>query len=152
MFVNTRQRVTPSLRVFTNIYSLLIDKDGRACRNILIQFSCAYPTVISSISGKSFHFPFPCFVIFVLRYFPFHVIWYIFTYIYLFDAGSTEAGIQRYTEQFGGLSWRLNAYCDSWQCCQLLGFTEVWASSCICDKNRSSNIKENLERWNNKIC
>ena len=26
-------------------------------------FSCAYPTVISSISGKSFHFPFPYFVI-----------------------------------------------------------------------------------------
>ena len=25
-------------------------------------FSCAYPTVISSISGKSFHFPFPYFV------------------------------------------------------------------------------------------
>ena len=38
-------------------------------------FSCACPTVISSISGKSFHFPFPHFVIFVLQYFPFHVVW-----------------------------------------------------------------------------
>ena len=32
------------------------------------------PFVISSIPGKSFHFPFPYFVIFVLRYFPFHVV------------------------------------------------------------------------------
>ena len=56
-----------------------IDKDGRACRNILIQFPCAHPTVISSISGKSFHFPFPYFVMFVLRYFPFHVIIIAFT-------------------------------------------------------------------------
>jgi hypothetical protein len=31
----------------------------------LIQFPCACPTVISSISGKSFHFPFPYFVIYV---------------------------------------------------------------------------------------
>ena len=31
-------------------------------RNILIQFPCACATVISSISGKSFHFPFPYFV------------------------------------------------------------------------------------------
>ena len=60
-------------RVFTNIYSLPIDNDGRACRNISIQFPCAYPSAISPISGKSFHFPFPYFVIFILRYFPFHV-------------------------------------------------------------------------------
>ena len=33
-----------------------------------------FSSVISSISGKSFHFPFPYFVIFVLRYFPFHVV------------------------------------------------------------------------------
>ena len=31
-------------------------------------------SVISSIFGKSFHFPFPYFVLFVLRYFPFHVV------------------------------------------------------------------------------
>jgi hypothetical protein len=31
-------------------------------------------TVISSIIGKSFHFPFPYFVLFVLRYFPFQVV------------------------------------------------------------------------------
>jgi len=44
--------------VFTNICSLLIDKDGYACRNFLIKFACACPTVIFSIFGKSFHFPF----------------------------------------------------------------------------------------------
>ena len=38
--------------------------------------SCACPTVISSIFGKSFHFPLPYFVIFILRYFPFHVVHY----------------------------------------------------------------------------
>ena len=37
-------------------------------------FSCACPTVITSISGKSLHFPFPYFVIFVLRCFPFHMV------------------------------------------------------------------------------
>ena len=37
-------------------------------------FSCASPSVISSISGRSFHFPFPYFVIFVVWYFPFHVV------------------------------------------------------------------------------
>ena len=31
--------------------------------------------MISSISGKSFHFPFLYFVIFVLQYFPFHVVY-----------------------------------------------------------------------------
>ena len=43
MFVNTRQRWHHYLcRVFTNIYSLPIDKDGRAYRNILIQFPCVF--------------------------------------------------------------------------------------------------------------
>jgi len=37
-------------------------------------FTCACPTVTSSIFGKSFHFPFPYFVLSVLRYFPFHVV------------------------------------------------------------------------------
>ena len=60
MFVNTRQMWCHLCRVFTNVCSLLIDKDGRACRNILIQFLCACPTVITSISGKSFHFPLFC--------------------------------------------------------------------------------------------
>jgi len=32
-------------------------------------------TAISSIFGKSFYFPFPYFVLFVLRYFPFHVVY-----------------------------------------------------------------------------
>ena len=49
-------------RMFVKTFSLLIDKDGRACRNISIQFLCACPSVISSISGRSFHFPFPYFV------------------------------------------------------------------------------------------
>jgi hypothetical protein len=38
-------------------------------------FACALPTVISSILGKSFPFPFPYFELFVLQYFPFFVIW-----------------------------------------------------------------------------
>ena len=38
-------------RVFTNIYSLLIEKDGRASLNISIQFVYACPSVISSIPG-----------------------------------------------------------------------------------------------------
>ena len=37
-------------------------------------FACAFPTVIPSIFGKSFPFPFPYFVLFVLRYFPFHMV------------------------------------------------------------------------------
>ena len=41
------------------------------------------PTVTSSIFGKSFHFPFPYFVLFVLRYFPFHMV-YIYTRVYIF--------------------------------------------------------------------
>ena len=39
MFVNTRQR-RRLCRVFTNIYSLSIKKDGHASRNISIQFPC----------------------------------------------------------------------------------------------------------------
>jgi hypothetical protein len=51
-----------------NFYSLSIEKDGRASRNISIQFPynmsfcvfvCVWPFVIPSIPGKSFHFPFP---------------------------------------------------------------------------------------------
>ena len=49
--------------MLTNICSLLIDKDGHACRNISIQFPCACPTVITSFSGKSFHLTFHYFVI-----------------------------------------------------------------------------------------
>ena len=37
-------------------------------------FTCACTTVISSIFGKSFHFPFLYFVLFVIRYFLFHVV------------------------------------------------------------------------------
>ena len=37
-------------------------------------FACACPTVISSIFGKNFHFPFRYFVLFVLRYFPFQLV------------------------------------------------------------------------------
>ena len=37
-----------------------IEEDGRASRNISIQFPCVpVPFVISSIPGKSYHFPFP---------------------------------------------------------------------------------------------
>ena len=37
-------------------------------------FTCACPTVTSSIFGKNFHFPFPYFVLFVVWYFPFHMV------------------------------------------------------------------------------
>ena len=46
---------------FSIICSLLIEKDSRAHQNVLILFSCACLTVITSISDKSFHFPFPLF-------------------------------------------------------------------------------------------
>ena len=36
-------------------------RNGRACRNTSIQFPCACPSVISSISGKSFCYPLPLF-------------------------------------------------------------------------------------------
>ena len=43
-------------------------------------FLCSCLTVISSIFGKNFHFPFPYLVLFILQYFPFHVVsctyWY----------------------------------------------------------------------------
>ena len=51
--------MTPSLSC---VHIHLIEKDGRACQNISIKFPSACPTVISSIFGKSFHFPFPYFV------------------------------------------------------------------------------------------
>ena len=39
-------------------------------------FMCACPMMISSIFGKSFHFPFPYFMLSVLLYFPFSVVCY----------------------------------------------------------------------------
>jgi hypothetical protein len=44
-------------------------------------FLCACPTAIFLILGKSFHFPFPYFVLFVLQYFPFHVVQKIIIFI-----------------------------------------------------------------------
>ena len=38
-------------------------------------FLCACPTVISSIFGKSFHFPFHYFVLFAIWYFPSLMVW-----------------------------------------------------------------------------
>ena len=60
----------------------MIEKDGRPCQNISIKFPCACPPVISSIFGKSFHFPFPYFVLFILRHFPLHVLWSECNYLY----------------------------------------------------------------------
>ena len=74
LFINSL--VMPSLSCVHKHLLSSDDKDGHACRNILIQFpcvSCARSTEIASISGKSFRFPFPYFVIIVLRYFPFHM-------------------------------------------------------------------------------
>ena len=62
-------------RVFTYIHSLLIEKDGCDRQNTSIKFPFACPSVISSIFSKSFHFPFPYLVLFVLRYFSFHVVY-----------------------------------------------------------------------------
>ena len=53
--------------VFTYIHPLLIEKDVRVCRNILILLPCVLvclSTMISAIFGTSFHFPFPYFVFF----------------------------------------------------------------------------------------
>ena len=41
-------------------------------------------TLTRNISGKSFHFPFPSFVIFVLRYFPFHVVCFVYLHVFSF--------------------------------------------------------------------
>ena len=38
---------------------------------------CEHTTKMASLFGKSFHFPFPCFVLFVLRYFHFHVVCFV---------------------------------------------------------------------------
>ena len=54
--------------------SLLLRSSVEIFRYSSRMFFCACPTVISSISSKSFHFPFLYFVLFVLRYFPFHVV------------------------------------------------------------------------------
>jgi hypothetical protein len=43
-------------------------------------FVCAFPLEISSIFGKSFPFPFPYFDLFILWYFPFHVVQYTHSY------------------------------------------------------------------------
>ena len=57
-------------------------------------FVCACPTVISSIFGKSFHFPFVYFVLFVLQYFPFHVVYNLIldTYDYILTTDSILSG------------------------------------------------------------
>ena len=56
-FINSL--VTPSLRVFTK--TTVPVKISRCSFRV---FLCVYPSVISSISGQSFHFPFPYFVIY----------------------------------------------------------------------------------------
>jgi hypothetical protein len=55
--------------VFTYIRPLLIEKDGCVHQNILILLPCVFvclSTAISSIFGKSFHFPFPYFEFYIL--------------------------------------------------------------------------------------
>ena len=47
-----------------HLLNLLIEKDSRDRQNISIKFPCACPMVISSVFGKSFHFPFLYFVLF----------------------------------------------------------------------------------------
>ena len=60
MYVNIQQRWR------------LIEKNVCDHQNILNKFPCAFPPEISSILCKSF--PFPYIVLFVLRYFPLHVV------------------------------------------------------------------------------
>ena len=64
IYLNTQQTWHHLCCVFTYIHSLLIEKDGSVRWNISIKFPCACPTVITSIFGKRFHFPFPYFVLF----------------------------------------------------------------------------------------
>jgi len=77
--VSIRGQVMEYMYIPTGIKRELVRSDescGRVRQNILILLSCVFlylSTVISSIFGKSFHFPFPYFVLFVLWYFPLHV-------------------------------------------------------------------------------
>ena len=70
---NTHTLVTPSLSC-AQIHSLSSDWERWPCPSKYFDFIsvCVFvclPTVISSIFGKSSHFPFPYFVLFELRYF-----------------------------------------------------------------------------------
>ena len=53
--------------MFTYVHSLLIEKDVYDRWNISNKLPCAFPPEISSIFGKSFPFPFPYFVLCILR-------------------------------------------------------------------------------------
>ena len=69
--------VTSSL-LCAHIHLLSSDWERRPCPSNSFDFVsvCLFvclSTVISSIFGKSSHFPVPYFVLFILRYFPFHV-------------------------------------------------------------------------------
>ena len=69
----------------THIHSLSSDWERRPCPLKYFDFVsvCVFvclSTVISSIFGKSSHFPFSYFVLFILWYFPFHI---FFIYVYV---------------------------------------------------------------------
>ena len=57
----------------TSVFLNQFEKDSCDHQNISIKFPCAFPMVIYSIFGKSFLFPLPYFVLFVLQFFPFQV-------------------------------------------------------------------------------
>ena len=67
--------VTPSVSyVHIHLFSSWLRKMAVTVKIFWLSFrvfACVFPRVISSI----FPFPFPYFVLFVLRYFPFHVVW-----------------------------------------------------------------------------
>ena len=72
-------KMMPSLSC-AHVHSLSSDWERQPCPSKCFDFVfvCVFvclSTMISSIFGKSFHFPFPYFVLFIFRYFPFHVVW-----------------------------------------------------------------------------
>ena len=62
-FINSL--VTPPLSC-VHIHSLSSDWERRPCLLKYFKFPCACPTVISSIFGKNFHFPFPYFFVHIM--------------------------------------------------------------------------------------
>ena len=69
----------PFIQRSFHLLSLLIEKLIYDCQNISVKLLYVYLCLSSGdLFIKSFHFPFPYFVIFVLWYFPFHVAYIIF--------------------------------------------------------------------------
>ena len=85
-------------------------------------FACAFPMVISSIFGKSFLFPFPYFVLFVLRYFPFLVSHY--TNIHKLNPPLTFTSLSDKIWKPELLIWQISCQTDKNMECV---FTTIWS-------------------------